>query len=250
MSFGKKPAEKLPNLKEQIESLPDGVSPLMTLIGRVTTPHKVVTLPGFDPEDEDAKVALVALKELDTQEARLDAVQWLLEKKKMPEWLIATDMGQGLLDSEIQVQLLWRSMRMPDNLKKSFATSPADVRMNLESDARQALFQEYLEFQNSRSPLRYLRTEAEMEEFISTLLKDSLMGTELSYCSNDMLRSTITELANRYRVLMKQRCSDTLCPKCFSPSSTPAPSDESSRPPLDPDGEPFQEGGEGPLPGE
>lgn len=179
------------------------LSPLARRRAAVERPHKLVPLPGplgdVDPDagEEGGVAALVALRDQDVQDARLAAITHLLTSRKLPDWMIETEFGQGILDAEVQVQLLWRALRVPKRLNEQFALSATDVRMNLEADERVALFKEYLAWQAERSPLKEATLD-ELEALLSDAKKDARsLQTSLSYYDSATLRSFITLLVGR-----------------------------------------------------
>src|SRR5262245_59285703 len=118
----KGPAGKsAPSLKEQIEQLPEGSSPLTKLVGKYPRDFREIDMPGrYAGDEEYGKVALVPIRDSEALDARLAAHKFLLEVKKLPEWLLETEQGQGMLDTEIQIHVLHQVMRVPNNLNQKF----------------------------------------------------------------------------------------------------------------------------------
>lgn len=191
------------------EETPD-LSPLMRLVGSLPRPHRIIPMPGrYANHEELGTVAIVALRDSELVDARFAALKFITELKKLPEWQLDTELGQAMLDNEMQVQVLHLTMRQPKNLAAKYTSSPTDVRMNLEPDERMTLWNEYVAFQHERSPLRTVKTDEELEELVSALGKGSFEATELSYFDTATLRTIIIELGDAYRRRMKQLSSAT-----------------------------------------
>lgn len=208
------PSKPLPSVKEAVENAPTGVSPFVQLMQSRERPHRVVTLPGFQDDDASAKVAIVALFDHELLDARLSALQWLTDVKKMPEWLLETELGQSILDNEIQSQCLFRALKQTRMITAPLCRSVAEVRMYMEPDVRLALWNEYVAFQHARSPLRSIRSPEELQELVSSLGKvsDARRMDSLSYLDSATLRCIIIELADQYVKQMKQQFLHTTQP--------------------------------------
>jgi hypothetical protein len=213
---GVRTTPKLPTPKESIEQAPEntGISPLMRLMQGKERPYRELTLPGFEEED-DAAIVIVSLTDLELAEARLEALSWLTLKKKMPEWLLETELGQSMLDNEIQSQILYRALRQPKMRTAHYAGSVNEIRMFMEPDQRLALWNEFVAFQHERNPLRAIHTDEELQEIIATLGKESSASgvpDGLTYLDSASLRSIVTELANLVMRQTKQLYSLTSQP--------------------------------------
>jgi hypothetical protein len=225
----KGPPSASPNAKELIEKVVDagGLSPFAKLMQGRERPHRVITLPGFDAEDEGATVAIVALRDSELGEARIDAVTWLTEKRGMPAWMLETELGQSMLDNEIQSQCLHRALRQARSVEAPFTRTVNEVRAYMEPDQRLALWNEYVAFQHERNPLRHVRDDEELQEIVSAMGKDCGSGAPapgepdvLSYFDSASLRSTCRELGGLVRRLTKQLSSLTSPPNTSDPYSS------------------------------
>jgi hypothetical protein len=224
-------AEVVQRTKDDIEHQTGGLSPLARLMQGRELPHVLVTLPGFEGEEDDgARVALVALTDHSFTEARLAAQAWLT-KKGLPDHMLQSEMGQAMLDNEVQTQCLHFALRQPKMLTARYTASANEVRGYFEPHVRLALWNELLSFTAARNPLQHASDE-EVEELVALMGKDS-SETELpalSFYDAVTLRSMCTALANRCRKLTRQLFSVTTSPNGAVPSSSLPDTDPSSSP--------------------
>jgi hypothetical protein len=213
MAPPRKPTPTTP--AQEIEKTPAGISPLARLIQGRTRPHVIVPLPGelgIGENGQPVNVALIALRDYEAEEVQLAAQRYLMETKKLPDYMLATDQGQRMMDVEAQIHALHEAMRDPDNLARKFTSSPMDVRMHLEPDERMALFQELLTFQALRSPLRRIETDEELKELALAVGKDEFPHAALSHYDSASLRSIIISLGALLVRQTRQRSSATGSP--------------------------------------
>lgn len=150
-----------------------GLSCLMRLLGEGGRDHKVVPWPGRRgrPREEGGQAARVGLWALGTDEAA-DAYQaaWDHFTKAKGMSADALERHPGLLDTERKVQMLFRALRHPDDTNKPFARSPAELRQ-VHPDEIAALFNAFVQYQDSRSPLDRVKTIEELEGQLDALGK-------------------------------------------------------------------------------
>lgn len=183
-------------------------SPLSELIRqRGIRPHTIVNFPGEENDKGDAlQVALVSLTDFELHTCRVGALKFLRETMKLDEFVLSTELGNSMLEVEIQVQVLYHSMRAVDNVNnKMFCASVSELRAFLEPDTRNALWAEYVAFQHARNPLKAIDSKEKLDDLIGALKNESRSTNAdmLSYLDSATLRSTVRELVSRLKMLTK-----------------------------------------------
>lgn len=188
---------------EHAEKLaPQGVSPLMRLIGnldhrpvkRVRFP--LVPLPDADPESETSP-PMVGIWALTDDESRA-AVTAATEFYKKGSIGLDYARQVGLLDAELRVQTLLRALRDPDQPLRAFAARDSEVR-RLSSDVQDALHTEYLQWLDERSPLRRIEAkglDAYIDALLEALKKGEPAAALVSFYDTGTLRLLVGRLAH------------------------------------------------------
>ena len=221
------PKSKNPSLAEQVEAAGEGVSALGKLVGKVGRPAKRVDLPArlmaaYEDSDEQPNVVVVALTGLEFEEAYIEATHWINEVKKLKDWMTQTELGQMLLNLELQVQVLARALRdgnEPTHLKM-WMRGPMDVRLNLDNDEIGYLYTQWAAFQAERSAVKPI-TQEELEKVLAAVKKGSLEHAALNCYDTVSLRTIIIELADQHLKLMMQHSSAIGSASSSSSSSNP-----------------------------
>ena len=186
----------------------DGPSPLARLLGTGQRPMRVIDFPG--DRGNEVSVGIWNLLQWELQSARIDAMKWITDVCKVPDSALLTD--ASLADEETKNQILFRALRNPNSPMQPFAASVNELRTLLTPDERDALFTQYLDFVEERSPLRRIQSESEVDELIVALGKGSTRGITLQSFDSNSLRSIAASLADRCLKLMKQNSSDSSQP--------------------------------------
>lgn len=180
-----------------------GDSPLVKLMGTGQRPMRTVDFPG--ERGKGVAVGIWNLLQYETQQARLDAVKWIQEVCKVPDSALLAD--ASLADEETKNQLLFRALRDPQNPSAPFASTVNELRTLLTPDERDALYTQYLDFVDERSPLRKLKSAEEIDQIVTALGKEGSVGkTFLAYYDSVSLRSICLILAERCVTLTKVSC--------------------------------------------
>lgn len=119
-----------------------------------------------------------------------------------------TELGKSTLDLETCVQLLYRALVDPSDPTVPYAASVDEVRL-FEPDEITVLFNEFLSFQEERSPLTRAKSWEEVEITLEAMGKGSLPPTKLNSYDASSLRFMLRELAVRHWRPTKPRSSDT-----------------------------------------
>ena len=142
----------------------DKRSGLAKLIGDSPIPHRVFAFAGSGGRfGEGTQFAVRALGGEGKMRALADAIAWLTTKGGWPRDALYEQNGAAVLDLESKVQVLTRVLVDPSDPSKSFVASADELRKLLEPDEICALWEQFLDFEDERSPLAKLRTWEEVE---------------------------------------------------------------------------------------
>lgn len=199
-----------------MKGITDKRSGLAKALGAGAIPVRV--LDGLRGRLEGVAVAVRALPLGEVQKATAAAIRYLTEECGFKEEHLYTELGEGVLDAETKVQLLARALVEPDVPTQTLASSVEELRALLEPDEVSLLFNEFVAWQEERSPLSRAKSWEEVESFVEALGKGRAPTTRLNAYDSSSLRFMLTELAYLH----------------FSPTSPPSsdtsPSSESETP--------------------
>lgn len=181
-------------------------------------PIPVRVLDGLGGRLAGVAAAVRALPVGDVQRATADAIRYLTEDCGFKEEHLYTELGEGVLDAETKLQLLARALVEPEAPTERLASSPDELRALLEPDEVSALFNEFIAWQEERSPLSRARSWEEVEDFLQALGKGRVPPTRLSAFDSSSLKFMLNKLACRHYRPTNPPSSDT------SPSSENDPS--------------------------
>jgi hypothetical protein len=185
-------------------------------------PNRVIPFPGERGEKLPG-VMLWCLSKGELGRIRIATIRYLQETCKLTEVHLAND--TSLAEEEFKTQLLFEACRDAKEPKRRWFRSDNAVRDFLEPDECEALFQAYLDFVDERSPLKKIRSDAELDKIVSALGKDATARTLLNSYDSVSLRSIARELAIRLITLTNKSFWNTSPTNEGSVSSTanPAP---------------------------
>lgn len=211
-----------------------GGAKLSQLLGGFAPPHRKFTIDLLRatatgvPVTVNAAFAVRALSTGDEEDAHAEAVKFLLGKgAHQREDLIGTT-GDSVLQAELMVQLMARALVDPDKPTTPVGDA-ALIRGLLFADELEVCFREYLDFQAERSPIRSLRTRAELDEVLAALGKGRTGETNLQRYDVVSLCSMVRTLAVSVATLTRPNFSDTSPPNESPLTSSETPSE---KPPM------------------
>jgi hypothetical protein len=158
----------------------DNRSGLAKLVGDGPVPHRAFPFPGAGGRfGEGTRFAVRALDAESKSRALANAVTWLTTKGGWTRDALYEQNGAAVLDLECKVQVLARALVQPDDARKAFVSGPDELRKLLESDEIAALFEQYLDYEEERSPLAKLRSWEEVEPALVAVGKGYATKTSL-----------------------------------------------------------------------
>lgn len=183
-----------------------------------TGPVPVRVLDGLGGRLAGVAVGVRTLPLSEVQRATADAIRYLTEECGFKEEHLYTELGEEVLDVETRLQILVRALVSPEEPTERLASSPDELRALLEPDEVTQLFNEFVAWQEERSPISRARSWEEVEDFLEALGKGRVPPTRLKNFDSSSLRFMLSELAVRHWKPTSPPCSDT------SPSSDDDPS--------------------------
>lgn len=188
----------------------DDRSPLKRALGTQSIPHQVVPFPGSgDRFGKEHKIGIRALSTDQQIGAIASAVKYLTEVAGIERADLYTEHGDALLDLESKIEALALSLCVPAKPHEAFAASAQELRESLETEEIAYLWDQYLEWQGSRSQYRKLQTLEQMREYWVALGKGLAPKTSLNSFDATTLRRMLHELAVQHWRQMKTRSSGT-----------------------------------------
>lgn len=182
-------------------------------------PVPVRVLDGLGGRLAGVSVGVRALPIGEVQRATADAITYLTGSDcGFKEEHLYTELGEGVLDAETKLQILVRALVSPEEPTERLVGSSDELRALLEPDEVTALFNEFVAWQEERSPISRARSWEEVEDFLEALGKGRVPPTRLKNFDSSSLRFMLSELAVRHWRPTSPPCSDT------SPSSDGDPS--------------------------
>lgn len=150
------------------------------LMGDAPVAHRAFPFAGAGGRFGDGAVwAVRALDSEQKMKAMNDAFTWLTTKGGWQRDALYEQNGAAVLDLEAKVQVLARAVVDPKDPRSRFFAGPDEVRKGLEADEVGALFEQYLDFEEERSPLAKLRTWEEVEPALVAVGKGYATKTSL-----------------------------------------------------------------------
>lgn len=211
-----------------------GGAKLSQLLGGFAAPHRKFSIAllranmSGAPVTVNAAFAVRALTTGDEEDAHAEAIKFLLTKGAHQREDLIGDSGDSVLRAELMVQLMARALVDPDK-----PTTPVGdaglIRGLLFADELEVCFREYLDFQAERSPIRSLRTRAELDEVIAALGKGRTGEINLQRFDVVSLCSMVRTLAVSVATLTRPNSSDTSPP---NESQTTSSETGSEKPPI------------------
>jgi hypothetical protein len=194
---------ELSETEKYAEVLNSGGSYMAKLVGNGQRPIRISTL----PEDRfgGAPIGIWNLMQYETQQARLDAIKWIQEICKIPDSALLAD--SSLAVEETHNQILFRCLRNPNDPAKPAFGNVGEIRTLLTPDERESLHDQYLDFVQERSPLKKLRSIAEVDELVAAMGKGSLGRQWIASYDIVSLRSITLSLAERCETLIRENFS-------------------------------------------
>lgn len=207
---------------------------LSQLLGGFSAPHRRFPLAMLRatatgaPHTVNATFAVRALTTGDEEDAHAEAIKFLLTKGAHQREDLIGDSGDSVLRAELMVQLMARALVDPDKPTVPVGDA-ALIRGLLFADELEVCFREYLDFQAERSPIRSLRTRAELDEVIAALGKGQTAAINLQRYDVISLCSMVRTLAVSVSTLTRPNSSDTSPPNGSPPISSET---EIEKPPI------------------
>lgn len=201
-----------------MKGITDNRSGLAKALGAGPIPLRV--LDGLSGRLGGVAVGIKALPIEAVQKASAEAIRYLTVECGFKEEHLYTELGEGVLDAETRVQILARALVEPDAPTQPLAGGADELRGLLEPDEVTLLFNEFIAWQEERSPLSRARSWEEVESFLEALGKGRVPRTRLNAFDSSSLKYMLSELAAQHWKPTSPHSSDT------SPSSESAPSFE------------------------
>lgn len=211
-------------------------SSLAKLVGFGPVPHRVFPFRGAgDRFPEGTRFAVRSLAADARMRAVVAAERWLCKVGAYERAELLTETGQAALQLEGKVRVLAAALVDPEDPARPFVGLGDDGRVDperaadelralLETDEVEALFEEWIDYTDSRSPLQRARTWEEVEGLLAAVGKGSITPTSLNRYDSASLRYMLRELAVRFWTRTSPPSSDTSPPSEPSVSLTePAP---------------------------
>lgn len=209
-----------------------GTTALAQLLAGRERPHKRFTLEVVrDGARHTMELAVRAISTHEQQQARADALRYLATTCGWQREDLVTDLGEGVLNLEVMVQILTRALVDPESPSQAAAKDAEAVRKLLDVDEIQACFDQHVAFQEERSPFHRVKTLAEVEEMVAALGKGQLSPSRLMRCERTTLIDIITALAAKVSTPTTPKSSDT-SPLIESPEVSSAPSASPTEMPI------------------
>lgn len=165
------------------------------------------TIDGYGPRLNG--LALRALPAGELQKATAAAVVYLTsEEVGFRDEHLYTEVGEQALDLETKMQVLFRALVDPADPAVAYAANVDEVRV-LEPDEVSVLFNEFVTFQEERSPMTRASSWEEVEDLLEALGKGSVPKTRLNSFDASSLRFMLHELAVRHWTPTSPPFSDT-----------------------------------------
>lgn len=163
---------------------------------------RAIKLIEFDGSGGRLRGVPLALRTLTTEEnirVRADALRWLSAECGFTEdFLVGTTSGESITDLEVKVRTIALALVEPAPPNAPVAKDATEMRALLDADEIAALFEEYLEWVQERSPITTAKTAEEVASLVDALGKGTLPLQRLSGYDSVSLRSIVRELVHRW----------------------------------------------------
>jgi hypothetical protein len=215
-------------------------SSLAKLAGLAAVPHRIFPFRGAgDRFPEGERFAVRSLPAAARMKAATEAERWLRRVGGYDASELLTETGQAVLQLEGKLRVLGAALVDPDDPGRPFAgvgddgrhdlgRAADEIRDLLEAEEIEALFEEWIDFNDERSPLTKARTWAEFEGLLAAVGKGLASRTSLNRYDSASLRFMLRELAARHWTPTKLSSSATSPASDSSDSSTDLETDPNS----------------------
>lgn len=182
--------------------LPDEVvqkrpSSLRDLLSLQPVPLRVVELDRRWGPLAGQRLGIKGLAAQDLMEASAAAVRWCEEVNKIEARHLYSDLGEGNLQVETQVQILSRALVSPEASGERLVDGPDDVRSLFSPEQVSWLFERFSEWQAERSPYDVVLDPERIEQIADELGKGYRPTTWLSSCDAGTVKRISAALVAR-----------------------------------------------------
>jgi hypothetical protein len=214
-------------------------SSLAKLAGLAAVPHRTFPFRGAgDRFPDGTRFAVRALAADARMRAATEAERWLRRVGGFESAELLTETGQAVLQIEGKTRILATALVDPDDTGRPYAgvgddgrqdlgRAADEIRALLEAEEIEALFEEWIDFNDERSPLSKARSWAEFEGLLAAVGKGSVSRTSLNRYDSASLRFMLRELAARHWTPTRPSSSPTSPASDSSDSSTDPETDPS-----------------------
>jgi len=208
----------------------DSRNGLEQLIGGQGVPHRAFDFEGCGQRFAGTKATRWAVRALPPEDKlRAVAAGWEWLTTPLPKgggWerdMLVGELGSAAWDLESKIQLLARALVFPTAPERPLCgddpvKAAASVRRLFEADEIVYLYEQWLDYDATRSPLSRLSSWEEVEPLVTAVGKGFAAPTALNSCDTATLRFIVRELAVRWTTPTKPPSSGTSSPSDTSTS--------------------------------